>query len=169
MNANVTSRPEGVNNEFFSAIYCSFFSCSRSNDIPAEWFGIINQAVAARELIEHGAPTNLVPFLMVGARTLEVVAGLSLALGIYPRVAAVALLIFLIPATFVAHQFWQVVGTASFSLQLLNFSKNTAMTGGLLLIAATQFQPTLLPHTSQSDGRERTKHESASRDSMRVA
>jgi putative oxidoreductase len=131
--------------------------------------GIINQAVAARELIEHGAPANLVPFLMLGARTLEVVAGLSLALGIYPQVAAVALLVFLIPATFVAHQFWQLAGTASFSLQLLNFSKNTAMMGGLLLIAATQFQPTLLLHTLQSDDRERTKNESASRDSTRVA
>jgi putative oxidoreductase len=131
--------------------------------------GIINQAVAARELIEHGAPASLVPVLMAGARTLEVVAGLSFALGIYPRVAAVGLLVFLIPATFVAHQFWQAVGTASFSLQLLNFSKNTAMAGGLLFIAATQFQPTLLPHTSRSGGRERMRIENASRDSTRVA
>jgi putative oxidoreductase len=98
-----------------------------------------------------------------------VVAGLTLALGIYPQVAAVALSIFLVPATFVAHQFWQVVGTASFSLQLLNLSKNTAMMGGLLLIAATQLQPTLLPAHSQSDGRDRKKNESASRDSTRVA
>lgn len=100
--------------------------------------GIINQAVAARELIEHGAPASLVPFLMLGARTLQVVAGLTLAFGIYPRLAAVALLVFLVPATFVAHQFWQAVGTASFTVQLLNFCKNTAMTGGLLLSAAAR-------------------------------
>jgi hypothetical protein len=28
--------------------------------------GIINQAVAARELIEHGTPANLATFLMLG-------------------------------------------------------------------------------------------------------
>jgi putative oxidoreductase len=86
---------------------------------------------------------------MLGATTLQVVAGLSLAFGIYPRLATVALLVFLVPATFVAHQFWQAVGTASFTVQLLNFCKNTAMTGGLLLIAAAQSQPTLLPRTAR--------------------
>ena len=112
--------------------------------------GIINQAFAAKELVEHGAPASLVPFLMLGARTIEVVAGLSLAFGIYPRLAAVALLTFLLPATLTAHAFWQVAGTASFTVQLLNFLKNTAMMGGLLFIAATQSQPTLLPRASRS-------------------
>jgi hypothetical protein len=46
----------------------------------------------------------------------------------------VALLAFLIPTTLVAHAFWQVAGTASFTVQLLNFLKNTAMAGGLLFI-----------------------------------
>jgi putative oxidoreductase len=102
---------------------------------------------------------------MLGARTLEVVAGLCLAFGIYPQLAAVALLVFLVPATLVAHQFWQVAGTASFTLQLVNFCKNTSMAGGLLFIAATQFQPILLPRTSRSKSRERTIKESASGDS----
>jgi hypothetical protein len=48
--------------------------------------------------------------------------------------------------------FWQVAGTASFTPQLLNFLKNTAMVGGLLFIAATKSQPTLLPRTSRSNG-----------------
>jgi putative oxidoreductase len=82
---------------------------------------------------------------MLGARAIELVAGFGLAFGIYPRVAAVALLVFLVPATFTAHSFWQVAGTASFTPQQLNFLKNTAMVGGLLVIAATQSQPTLLP------------------------
>jgi uncharacterized membrane protein YphA (DoxX/SURF4 family) len=109
--------------------------------------GIISQAMAAKELIDHGAPASLVPFLMLGARTLEVVAGLCLAFGIYPRLAAVALLVFLIPTTFLAHAFWQVAGEPSFTVQFLNFLKNTAMAGGLLFIAGTQSQPALLPRT----------------------
>jgi uncharacterized membrane protein YphA (DoxX/SURF4 family) len=68
--------------------------------------GIVSQAQAAKELIEHGAPASLVPILMLGARALEVLAGLGLALGIYPRLAAAVLLVFLIPATLLAHAFW---------------------------------------------------------------
>jgi putative oxidoreductase len=116
--------------------------------------GIISQAVAAKELLEHGAPASVVPSLMLIARTIEIVAGFSLALGIYPRLAAVAILAFLLPATLTAHAFWQVSGTVAFGLQLLNFFKNTAMMGGLLFIAATRFQPTLLPRTSRSNAPE---------------
>jgi len=115
--------------------------------------GIIDQAVGAKELLEHGAPASLVPFLMLSARTIEIVAGFSLALGIYPRLAAVAILAFLFPATLTAHTFWQVSGTAAFTPQLLNFFKNAAMMGGLLFIAATRSQPTLLPRTARSIGR----------------
>jgi putative oxidoreductase len=115
--------------------------------------GIINQAVVAKELMEHGAPASIVPFLMLIARTIEIVAGFSLALGIYPRVAAVAILAFLVPATLTAHAFWQVSGTAAFGLQLLNFFKNTAMMGGLLFIAATRFQPTLFARSPGSNVR----------------
>ena len=116
--------------------------------------GIVSHAGAAKELLEQGASVSLVPFLMVGARTLEVVAGFSLALGSYPRLAAVALLVFLVPTTFLAHAFWQAAGTAAFTPQLLNFRKNTCMIGAFLFIAATESQPTLLPRTSRSNGRE---------------
>jgi putative oxidoreductase len=131
--------------------------------------GIISQAMAAKVLIEHGAPASLVPILMLCARTLEVVAGLSLAFGIYPRLAAVALVAFLVPSTFIGHAFWQVAGTGPFTMQLLNFLKNTAMVGGLLFIGATQSQPTLLPHTSRADAREQTGSERASRSPAAVA
>ena len=114
--------------------------------------GIISQATAAKELVEHGAPANLVPIFTLSARTIEVVAGLGLAFGIYPRVAAVALMDFLVPATFIAHDFWRITGTAAFTTQLFNFLKNTAMVGGLLFIAATKSQPTLLPCTSGFNG-----------------
>src|SRR5271167_2059176 len=89
--------------------------------------GVISQSGAAKALIEHGAPASLVPLLMLSARTLEAVGGLCLAFGLYPRLATVALLVFLIPKTFVEHAFWQVAGTAAFTPQLLNFLKNTAL------------------------------------------
>jgi putative oxidoreductase len=116
--------------------------------------GIVSQAQAIKDLLNHGTPGSLVPILMLSARTLEVVAGLCLAFGIYPRLAAVALLVFLIPSTFVAHEFWKVVGTPIYTPQLVNFLKNTAIVGGLLFIAATKSQTTLLPRTSQSNSPE---------------
>src|SRR5271163_3533836 len=83
--------------------------------------GIISQAGAAKELLEHGAPAGLASILMLVSRSIEVVGGFCLLLGIYPRVAAVVLLAFLVPATFVAHDFWRVAGTAAYIPQLINF------------------------------------------------
>jgi putative oxidoreductase len=91
---------------------------------------------------------------MLCGRTLEVVAGFCLAFGIYPRLAALALVVFLVPTTFVAHSFWQAAGTAAFTPQVVNFLKNTSMAGGLLFVAATKSQATLLPRTSRSNGPE---------------
>jgi putative oxidoreductase len=110
----------------------------------ANGFGIIPQTQPARELAEAGAPAALVPLLMLIARTIEIVGGFGLMLGIYPRIAALALIAFLVPATLAAHGFWHEVGTPAYVPALLNFLKNTAMTGGLLFIAATPNQPTLV-------------------------
>lgn len=121
---------------------------------PLNGLGIISQAAAAKALLDHGAPAGVVPSLMLCARSLEVVAGFALAFGIYPRLAALALVVFLIPATIIGHAFWQLDGTAAFTPQLINFVKNTAMTGGLLFIAATKSQPTLLPRTARSSSGE---------------
>lgn len=100
-------------------------------------FGIIDQTIPAKEMAEQGIPAQLVPLLMLGGRALEFIGGIALALGIYPRLAALALLAFLVPATFVSHSFWQAFGTKTFQPQLINFSKNAAIWGGLLFIGAT--------------------------------
>jgi putative oxidoreductase len=117
--------------------------------------GIVNQSMAAKELAATGLPAALVPLMMYGARTLEVVAGLALALGIFPQWAAVALLVFLVPTTFVAHAFWSA-SPPMFTAQLVNFLKNVCMWGGLLFVAGTSNQPRVFPRpesTSGGDGR----------------
>jgi putative oxidoreductase len=107
--------------------------------------GIVDQSMAARELAATGLPAGIVPLMMLGARALEVVAGTALALGIYPQWASVALLVFLVPTTFVAHAFWSAAGTPRFTPQLVNFLKNICMWGGLLFVACTTDQPQLYP------------------------
>jgi len=111
--------------------------------------GVIDQTEAARELAARGAPSNLVPFLMLAGRSVELIGGLALAFGIFQRVAAIALIAFLVAATFVGHAFWlAAAGTPVFVGQLINFLKNLAIMGGLLFIASTQSQPALIVTSS---------------------
>lgn len=107
--------------------------------------GVIDQSVPAKELTASGAPATFVPAMMACARVVELLGGLAMALGVYPRLAALALLAFLIPATFTAHSFWLSAGTPAFQGQLINFSKNVAMWGGLCFIAGSSSQPSLFP------------------------
>jgi putative oxidoreductase len=106
--------------------------------------GVIDQNIPAREMMEHGAPSALVPVMMLAGRSVELVAGMALILGIFPRLAALALFAFLVPATLVSHSFWLSAGTPAFMGQLINFSKNLAILGGLLFVASTQSQPALI-------------------------
>jgi putative oxidoreductase len=112
---------------------------------------IIGQSFAAHELAADGVPANLGPVLIMAARALQLVAGLGLILGIYPRMSALALLLFLIAATLMGHAFWLAIGTPLYTIQLINFSKNVCMAGGLILIIATTSQPVLLPRPARAD------------------
>jgi putative oxidoreductase len=112
---------------------------------------IIGQTLAAHEMAAHGAPANLVPALIMAARVLQLIAGMGLILGIYPRISALALLLFLIAATLMAHDFWLVFGTSLYMVQLINFFKNVCMAGGLIFIIATRSQPVLLPRPARAD------------------
>ena len=110
---------------------------------------IIGQTLAEHEMAGHGVPVSLVPVLIVGARALQLIAGTALVLGIYPRVSAIALLLFLIPATLMAHAFWLAADTSLYPVQLINFFKNVCMAGGLVFVAAAKDQPVLIPHSTR--------------------
>lgn len=63
-------------------------------------FGIINQAIPAKAMLERGVPAAVVPFAMLAGRLVEIVAGFGLALGIFPQWCALALAI---PARYTFH------------------------------------------------------------------
>ena len=110
---------------------------------------IIGQTLAMHEMAAHGVPVSLIPALIMGARALQLIAGTALVMGIYPRASAIALLLFLIPATLMAHAFWQTDSTSLYMVQLINFFKNVCMAGGLVFIAAAKDQPALLPRSTR--------------------
>lgn len=60
--------------------------------------------------------------------------GTLLALGIFPRLAALMLLGSLVPTTFVGHSFWTEENDAGRKAQQTQFLKNLGMMGGLLMV-----------------------------------
>ncbi|RNI20475.1 DoxX family protein [Flexivirga caeni] len=66
----------------------------------------------------------------------QVVGGLMLATGKFPRVAALALAGSMVPTTLAGHAFWQEDDPAKRSQQQLQFIKNVSLIGGLLIAAA---------------------------------
>ena len=64
----------------------------------------------------------------------QVAAGITLALGIFPRVSALALAGSLIPTTLAGHRFWDEEDDGARGAQTIQFLKNAAMFGGLLLV-----------------------------------
>jgi putative oxidoreductase len=71
----------------------------------------------------------------IAAILIEVVGGAALVLGFYTRFAAIALAVFTLIASVVFHAFWAVPADQAFMTQLL-FTKNIAVIGGLLMMAA---------------------------------
>ncbi|MEM9664561.1 MAG: DoxX family protein [Bacteroidota bacterium] len=66
--------------------------------------------------------------LLVGAIVLEIVGALSIMLGFKAKLGAVALLLFLIPATLIFHTDF------ADQVQMIMFMKNLSIFGGLLLV-----------------------------------
>jgi putative oxidoreductase len=92
----------------------------------ASAFGKITNFQGTTEYMAlHGMP--MVDLLCLAAIAVEVMGGLSLVLGYYARWGAVALLVFMVPATLIFHL------SPDQRIQLL---KNMAIIGGLLQIAA---------------------------------
>jgi putative oxidoreductase len=79
-----------------------------------------------------------IPFsgpLAVLAGLLEIAGGIAVMFGFLGRLGAVCLFLYLIPVTLIFHGFWNYQG-AEQKLQMVNFMKNLAIMGGLLVLAA---------------------------------
>jgi len=72
-------------------------------------------------------------FLLVAAIAIELVAGTALVLGYKVRWAAAALIVFLVPATLIFHNYW-AVDAAQLQNQTNHFYKNVAILGALVFL-----------------------------------
>ena len=103
-----------------------FLASALGNKIP-------NFSQVTEVMANEGVP---VPGLMLaGAITFLIVGGLSIISGYQARIGASLLLIFLLLATYFFHDFWNFEGPER-QAQMIQFMKNSALMGTMLLILA---------------------------------
>lgn len=82
------------------------------------------------------ADSKSVPMPKVAVITAGVImalGGLGVLLGTFPQLAILLLILFLIPTTFMMHDFWNAEGQEK-QMEMINFTKNLALVGALLML-----------------------------------
>ena len=69
------------------------------------------------------------------ALIIELVGGLAILAGLFTRLTAWIVFLYMIPTTFLFHNFWAMQGADRIDT-MIHFEKNLAIMGGLLLLAA---------------------------------
>jgi putative oxidoreductase len=83
----------------------------------------------------------------------QVIAGLALATGRFPRLSATVLAATLVPTTAAGHRFWEETDKTQRANQTIHFVKNVSMMGGLLLAAVdTEGKPGVAWRASHAVG-----------------
>ena len=81
-----------------------------------------------------GVPEPRLAVLVSGAAL--VLGGLCVLLGVFARLGAAAIAIFLLSSAFMVHKFWTFTDPVQAQNQLIHFMKNLSMAGGALFIVA---------------------------------
>jgi uncharacterized membrane protein YphA (DoxX/SURF4 family) len=71
---------------------------------------------------------------VAGTGVMLVLGGLSMLLGVHPNAGIVLLIIFLLGASFPMHDFWNAKDPQAKQADLINFMKNMALVGALLML-----------------------------------
>jgi putative oxidoreductase len=97
--------------------------------------------------LPSGVPTDPATLVKLDA-AVKVGAGLTLALGKFPRLSAVALALGLVPTSLAAHAFWEHEDPQARAMHQTHFLKNLGLLGGLLFVA-TDRKPAAKPKAEQ--------------------
>ncbi len=87
------------------------------------------------ESLPEQVPTDAATLVKLDA-AVKVGAGVALALGKFPRLAALALAVGLVPTSLAAHAFWEHEDPQARTGHQFHFLKNAGLLGGLLLVVA---------------------------------
>lgn len=81
-----------------------------------------------------GVPAAPVMVLLTGAQIL--IGALMVALGIWPDLGALLLVVFLVPTAFIMHRFWTETDPAVKAMEQTQFLKDLALAGAALVMFA---------------------------------
>jgi putative oxidoreductase len=101
--------------------------------LSAGFAKVADPAGTAAAMTAEGIPAS--QLLVWLAAAAEILGGLSLLVGLFARVGAAILILFLVPTTLIFHDFWAYSGQEQV-MQMSNFFKNIAIMGGLALVIA---------------------------------
>lgn len=93
------------------------------------------KAQPAADLLKKLAPSSPLDGAQLARLNgaVQLAAGLALATGHVPRIAAFTLAVTVPPTTFAGHPYWNETDPAARANQRIHFFKNLSMTGGLLM------------------------------------
>jgi putative oxidoreductase len=81
-----------------------------------------------------GVPAPTAAVVLTGVQLLA--GGLSIVLGLWPRVGLVLIALFLLPTSFMMHAYWKVPDPAGRTMDRVQFLKNMALLGATLMLFA---------------------------------
>lgn len=73
---------------------------------------------------------------ILGSGILLLIGGVSMVLGLYPLIGVIALVVFLIPVTFMMHDYWKIQDPMARMSERISFQKNMALLGAALMMLA---------------------------------
>ncbi len=126
------------------------------------------ERVAPKVAKPLGLPDDTVLLVKING-AVQVGAGLLLATGRVPRLAAAALAVSLVPTTMAGHRFWEEEDEAARTSQKIHFLKNVSMMGGLILAATdTEGRPSLAWRAHRAAERAQSRVEQAQRSAQQA-
>jgi putative oxidoreductase len=78
-----------------------------------------------------GVPLPAVSVIVTGS--MLILGGLSFLMGVYPVVGVILIAAFLIPVSFMMHNFWKIKDAQQKMVEMVNFLKNMALLGSVLM------------------------------------
>ena len=73
---------------------------------------------------------------VAGSGTLLIIGGLSFLFGFQPLIGVICVILFLLPVSFTMHNFWTIQDPMRKMGEMVNFTKNMALTGCALMFLA---------------------------------
>ena len=98
--------------------------------------GAINHFTQVKSMVPYAKMKNvpMAELAVPGTGVLLLVAALSIITGFYPVVAVAALVVFLVPVTFMMHNFWTIEDPMAKMSDMIMFTKNISMLGYTLIL-----------------------------------